>query len=514
MKRIQLFIVATTVFIANTLMTISPLFAQQSLNKSANNLLIPQPISIKYNPGNFTFSDKINLIYPKELAAIAKLATDQLGLNGSITGKIATKNVLQLALDPSLPIEGYKLEVKESGINLIGESATGIFYGIQTLRQLIDRSKLVPSIPCVNIDDQPRFAWRGLMLDCSRTFQSIDYLKKTIDRLSFYKMNILHLHLTDDQGWRIEIKSHPELTEKGARFSTKYNEPASHQGFYSQAELKELVKYASIRGVTIVPEIEMPGHSLEVLVCRPDLSCTGTIPDDIYPFFKGPDVTSDILCAGKENTFSLLQEVMDEVIDIFPSQFIHIGGDEAPKDRWKTCTKCQARIKAEGLKDEHELQSYFVRRIEKYINAKGRRLIGWSEILQGGLAPNAAVMDWIGGAAEATKDGHDAVMTPTSHCYFDYPYSAIDSKRAYEFDPIANLTTEQGKHILGIQASFWSHIDREPELVDKQLFPRLLSISERAWSPADVRDWPSFEARLNVHLQWLKQMGIHYNSKL
>ena len=348
------------------------------------------------------------------------------------------------------------------------------------------------------------------MLDCSRTFQSVEYLKKTIDRLGFYKMNTLHLHLTDDQGWRIEIKKYPELTQKGARFSAKYKEPQSHQGYYTQQELRELVSYAAERGVTIVPEIEMPGHSRAALLCRPGLSCAGAISDDLYPYFKGPGITRDILCAGSEDTFRFLEDVLNEVMDIFPSKFIHVGGDEAPKDRWKTCSKCQARIKAEHLTDEHELQSYFMRRIEKHLNAKGRRLIGWSEILEGGLAPNAAVMDWIGGAAQATKEGHDAVMSPTSHCYFDYPYSQINTKQAYDFNPIAGLTPGQMKHVLGVQACFWSHIDREPALVDRQLYPRLLSLAERGWSPASVSDWQSFEPRLKAHLAWLRDFGIAF----
>ena len=348
------------------------------------------------------------------------------------------------------------------------------------------------------------------MLDCSRTFQSVEYLKKTVDRLAFYKMNILHLHLTDDQGWRLEIKKHPELTRKGARFSPQYNEPESHQGFYTQTELRDLVKYAQLRGVTIVPEIEMPGHTLEVLVCRPDLSCTGKIPDDIFPFLKGSNITRDIFCAGNDDTFKFLEDVIDEVADIFPSTFIHIGGDEAPKDRWKACPKCQARIKAEGLKNEHELQSYFIRRVEKHINAKGRRLIGWSEILEGGLASNAAVMDWIGGGAEATEAGHDAVMSPTSHCYFDYSYQSISTEKAYAFNPVAILSPDQAKHLLGIQANFWSHIDREPALVDRQLFPRLISLAERAWSPAETTDGNHFKSRLDEHLPILEKMDIRY----
>ena len=472
---------------------------------------VPQPVQVQLLPGSFTLSADTTIDCARDLAPVGELAAAQLGIRSARTGS-GMVNAIHLAAEPDLPAEAYRLDITADRITLIGGSATGLYHGLQTLRQAIPQKTLPANIHCLSITDQPRFAWRGLMLDCSRTFQSLDYLRKTIDRIAFYKLNVLHLHLTDDQGWRVEIRKHPELTHQGARFSPKFNEPQSHQGSYTQAELRELVAYASLRGVTIVPEIEMPGHSLALLVCHPELSCRGKIPDIIFPFAKGPDITSDILCAGNDDTFRLLQEVIDEVVEIFPSQFIHVGGDEAPKERWKTCPKCQARIKTEGLKNEHELQSYFLRRIEKHINAKGRRLVGWSEILQGGLAPNAAVMDWIGGAREATQSGHDAVMSPTSHCYFDYSYEAISAERAYSFDPVAGLSPSLSGHILGLQANFWSHIDREPALVDRQLFPRLLSIAERAWSPATNSDWPAFHKRLNAQLPRLRQMGIHYHT--
>ena len=475
--------------------------------------LIPKPFQLQLNKGNFAYSAEISLFYSGGLAETAKLAVGQLGLKGDINAGKSGSNAIHLKLDKRLHTEEYKLDVDPNGIHVSGGSPIGVFYGIQTLSQLIDTNVNLQNIPCLSIRDWPRFAWRGLMLDCSRTFQSIRYLKKTIDLLSLYKMNVLHLHLTDDQGWRMEIKSHPELTEKGAKFSVKYSEPADHQGFYTQEELKDLVRYASLRGITIVPEIEMPGHSFEVVVCHPELSCTRQIPDGIYPFFKGLNITKDILCAGNDQTFVFLQDILDEVVDVFPSKYIHIGGDEAPKDRWKGCTKCQERIKKEGLKDEKELQSYFIHRIEKYINAKGRRLLGWSEILEGGLAPNAVVMDWIGGASQATEEGHDVVMSPTSHCYFDYTYNKISSERAYSYDPVAGLSLEQAKHVLGLQANFWSHIDREPQQVDKQLYPRLLSVAERGWSPASFKEWPEFKNRLNAHLPRLKHMGVNYYSE-
>ncbi|NMC38123.1 MAG: beta-N-acetylhexosaminidase, partial [Bacteroidales bacterium] len=438
--------------------------------------LIPKPVQIIYSHGHFNITENTGIFCPEKLEKTATIAAEQLGIKQPVnTGR--KKKGIFLETDTSLNIEGYNLKVGRRKIEITGGSDAGVFYALQTLHQLSGFEGLPSDVPVVSISDYPRFSWRGLMLDCSRTFQSPEYLKKTIDRIAYYKMNVLHLHLTDDQGWRIEIKSHPELTEKGSKFHPEYNEPERHQGFYSREEMKDIIRYAGSKGITIVPEIEMPGHSTAVLVCYPELSCTGKMDDKIFPFFKGPGVTPDILCAGNEETFTLIEDVIDEIVEVFPSEFIHIGGDEAPKVRWEKCPKCQKRIRDEGLIDEKELQSYFISRVEKYINSKGRRLIGWSEIIEGGLAPNAAVMDWIGGAKEATEKGQDVVMSPTSHCYFDYPYTSINSERAYGFDPVKDLSEEQSEHILGLQANFWSHIDREPELVDKQLFPRLLSIA-------------------------------------
>jgi len=471
--------------------------------------LIPQPVRMDYSFGQFTIAENTGIFCPEMLEETAIIAAKQLGIAQQVNTGRKRKGIF-LAIDPLLRREEYHLKVTRGRIEIAGGSNAGVFYALQTLHQLSGSEGLPSKVPCVAIRDYPRFSWRGLMLDCSRTFQSPEYLKKTIDRIAYYKMNVLHLHLTDDQGWRLEIKSRPELTEKGAKFHPEYNEPENHQGFYSQEEMREIIRYAGSKGITIVPEIEMPGHSTAVLVCYPELSCSGKSVDKIFPFFKGPSVTADILCAGNEETFALIEDVLDEIVEVFPSEFIHIGGDEAPKGAWEKCPKCQKRIRDEGLTDEKELQSYFIRRVEQYIHSKGRRLIGWSEIIEGGLAPNAAVMDWIGGAKEATEKGHDVVMSPTSHCYFDYPYTSIDSERAYRFDPVKDLSQGQSKHILGLQANFWSHIDREPDRVDKQLFPRLLSIAERGWSPSERMDWDSFRIRQEKHLAVLRQMGINY----
>jgi len=407
---------------------------------------------------------------------------------------------------------GYTLTVTPETIRITASGEKGFFYGAVTLLQAVLFSGAGEriSIPCMVVEDEPRFSWRGLMLDCSRTFQSVSYIKKTIDRMAFYKMNILHLHLTDDQGWRLEIRRYPELTRKGAKFPAQYEEPPSHEGFYSQADIVDLVKYARQRNITILPEIEMPGHSLAALSCHPELSCTGG-PFQIYPYFKGPGVTKDIYCAGKEATFTFLENVLSEAADLFPGKFFHIGGDEAPKTRWKKCPLCQARIRKLGLKNEEELQGWFIRRIGKFLAGKAKRIVGWDEILRGGLPPGAVVMSWRGvrGGIRAAKNGYDTVMCPTSHCYFDYSYRRTPTRKVYSFDPLPRgLAGGEKKHILGVQANFWSHIDREPGKADRKIFPRLLALSEVGWSPRQGRNWKDFQRRLAAHLPILRSMGI------
>ena len=490
--------------------------------------LVPWPAKVEVKQGTFMLSETTGIVTDAAFTNEAKLLQESLQ---SVTGihlpfatsaTPAASNVIRLlktAVQAGSP-ETYTLEVTPGQVTLRAVEPIGMFRATQTLLQLfapVDKS-CRQALPAVVIEDAPRFEWRGLMLDCSRTFQSIDYLKKTLDRMAFYKLNVLHLHLTDDQGWRIEIKKYPELTAKGACFPAKYNEPAAHQGFYTQEQLRDLVKYAAARHITIVPEIELPGHSLAVLSVMPHLSCTGG-PFEIYPNTKGPGITPDIFCAGKEETFEFFSNVLAEVMEIFPSQYIHIGGDEAPKVRWKNCPLCQQRIKDEGLKNEAELQSWFIRRAEKMVIAKGRQMIGWDEIDEGGLPSSAAVMWWRAKnnqngteiVKNALKNGHKTVMSPNTYCYFDYPYQRIDTLRAYSFEPIPpELDTAQEKLVLGVQANFWSHIDREPERVDYQLFPRLLAIAERGWSPKDTRDPASFTRRVTAQLENLERLGVRY----
>ena len=371
MKRITVLLSAS--FLLAFAYDCKPVDSERNKVSGISRALIPQPVRTDYSSGHFTITENTGMFCPAMLEETATIAIKQLGINQRVnTGR--RRKCIFLAIDASLHREGYRLKVNKEKIEITGGSNAGVFYALQTLHQLSGSEGLPSKVPCVAITDYPRFCWRGLMLDCSRTFQSPEYLKKTIDRISYYKMNVLHLHLTDDQGWRLEIKSRSELTEKGAKFHPEYNEPERRQGFYSQKEMKDIIRYADSKGITIVPEIEMPGHSTAVLVCYPELSCNGKFVDKIFPFFKGPSVTPDILCAGNEGTFALIEDVIDEIVEVFPSEFIHIGGDEAPKVRWERCLKCQKRIRDEGLRDEKELQSYFISRVEQYNRSKGRRL--------------------------------------------------------------------------------------------------------------------------------------------
>lgn len=426
---------------------------------------------------------------------------------------------LSLQATHTLGPEGYELTVTPYNVSIDAAKAAGLFYGVQTLRQMLPPEieshaavKIPIEIPCLRIQDQPRYSWRGLMLDCSRTFLPIPYLRSTIDRMALYKLNVLHLHLTDDQGWRLEIRKYPELTTVGAHDAARYG---GGGGFYTQEEMRDLIAYASERNITIVPEIEMPGHSTEVLATYPELACDLPAPRtfEVRPFWEGPRGLTQPLCAGNDTVYAMYQDILGEVLDLFPSPFIHVGGDEVPKDAWKKCPRCQAHIKAEGLKDEEDLQSYFMRRMEKIIEAKGRRMIGWDEILEGGLAPGATVMCWRGtkGGMAAAQMGHDVVMTPNPYTYFDYTYHTTPTEKVYSYDPAATeFTPDLAQHILGVQASMWTHIAVTEEAIDYQLYPRLLALAEVAWTPQRIRDWSDFSSRANRHYSRLEPLDIKY----
>jgi hexosaminidase len=422
----------------------------------------------------------------------------------------------------SIGEEGYKIHITRKKVLITAYKPQGIFWGIQTLRQMfpveILREAVVDDVewilPCVKIVDKPRFEWRGLMIDYSRTFWNISHTKKYIDAISYYKMNKLHMHLTDDQGWRIEINKYPALTEKASKFDTIYHEPPEREGYYSKEDIRELVRYAEARNVELIPEIEMPGHSTEVFAAYPELSCTGDTLS-IHPFFKGPGIHNEIFCAGKKETFEFLVNVLSEVIELFPSKYVHIGGDEAPKAMWKACPDCQRVIKEHNLKDEDELQSWFIKRIEQYLSSEGKNLIGWDEIMEGGLSKTATVMYWRGRNNQtpliAASQGNDVIMTPTSHCYFDYTHKKISTEKVYSYNPMPdNLDNQYSEHILGVQANFWSHIDRTEPKMDRQIFPRILALSEVGWTLTEWKDWNDFKKRLDKHYKSLHLMGIYY----
>lgn len=420
----------------------------------------------------------------------------------------------------------YTLSVTSQRIEIRATSGAGLFYGMQTLLQLMQPASTGSySVPSVEIEDTPRFAYRGLMLDVSRHFSTKEFIKKQIDALAYYKINRLHLHLTDAAGWRLEIKKYPLLTDfaawrtdptwkkwwNGGRKYLRYDEPGASGGYYTQDDIREILEYARQHYITVIPEIEMPSHSEEVLAAYPQLSCSGE-----------PYKNSDF-CVGNEETFTFLENVLTEVMELFPSEYIHVGGDEAGKSAWKTCPKCQKRMKDEHLANVDELQSYLIHRIEKFLNNHGRRLLGWDEILQGGIAPNATVMSWRGeeGGIAAVTSGHHAIMTPGAYCYLDSyqdaPYSQPEAiggylplKKVYAYDPVpASLTAEQAKLVYGVQGNLWVEYIPTPEHVEYMIYPRMLALAEVAWSAPERKSWPDFHTRALSAVADLQKKGYH-----
>ncbi len=439
-----------------------------------------------------------------------------------------------LGADVTLGREGYTIDITGTQVFVKATSAHGFFYGLQTLLQILPPDIENPSsgiksytLPVLSIKDMPRFAYRGLHLDVGRHMYPMDFIKKYIDLMAMYKINTFHWHLTEDQGWRIEIKKYPKLTSIGSmRKGTQIGKSGEsdtipYGGYYTQAQAREIVAYAAARFITVIPEIEMPGHSVAALSAYPSLSCTGG-PFEVRTLWG---VSDDIYCAGNDSVFIFLQDILTEILDIFPSKYIHIGGDEAPKTRWNDCAKCQARMKAEGLRDEAELQSYFIKRIEKFLVSKNRRLIGWDEILEGGLAPEATVMAWRGVQAgiDAVMQGHDAIMTPVDYCYFDYnqgdPATEPESigghttlKTVYSYNPVPPvLTSEQSKHIIGVQGNVWTEYVKTPEMVEYKAFPRAIALAEVAWSQQSRRNWDDFIDRMDNQFTRLDFMGVKYS---
>lgn len=440
----------------------------------------------------------------------------------------------------NLGAEGYELTVTTNSVVVRAPTQAGLFYGAQTLLQLLPPEIFSTNtiaaatwqMPCVQIEDWPRLKWRGLMLDVSRHFFSKSEVETILDAMALHKLNMFHWHLTDDQGWRIEIRKYPRLTQIGAwrpgvgfgldpGSTTAYGPGGRYGGFYTRADVREVVKYAAARHITIVPEIEMPGHSTAALAAYPEFSCTGgpfTVP------LKGGDYNGTYNPAN-EATFRFLDDVLAQVFRLFPGKYVHIGGDEVPKDAWKNSPACQALRQREGLKNKEELQNWFTRRIEKFVSAHGRTMIGWSEILQGGLPPNAAVMDWIGGATEAASAGHDVVMSPTAYCYLDYYQSSnhiaepkaavwggpLTLQKVYAFDPVpTNLPPQLQSRILGAQANLWTELVPNLKHAEYMIFPRECALAEVTWSDERSRDWNDFQSRLKVDEQRLDELGVNY----
>jgi len=497
--------------------------------------IIPRPMKLKTNGGTYTLSPETAILVSAESRAVGEYLSRLLApatgyeLTLEETERLeAQVESITLRINPdkrTLGPEGYTLSVLNDRVTIEATAPAGLFYGCQTLRQLmpaaIESKKRVETaawtVPTVEIEDQPRYRWRGMHLDVSRHFFPVAFIKRYIDLLALHKMNRFHWHLTDDQGWRVEIEEYPRLTEIGAW--RKGEDDADYGGFYTQDEVREIVEYARQRFITVVPEIEMPGHAQAALAAYPELSCTGG------PFAVWTEwgISREVFCAGNETTFEFLETVLGEVIDLFPGEYIHIGGDECPKARWKTCEKCQARIQAEGLKDEDELQSYFIRRISRFLTARGKKLIGWDEILEGGLAEDATVMSWRGtqGGITAARAGHDVVMSPFTHCYFDYKHAdspdepgrlgVISLKTVYSYDPTpAELTPEEAGHILGTQGNVWTEGMATEQEVEQLAFPRLCALAEVAWSPPTPRDWPDFKNRLRAHGDRLEKLDVNF----
>jgi hexosaminidase len=506
--------------------------------------VIPAPHVARPGNGGWAVPDTLDVwvadTASTELKALGTLATE---IASAGTGQPATLTTgrrirpgsIQLRQIQTLVPEregSYTLTVAPEGIEITASTGAGLFYGLESLRQLFEgqppgaRSRT--RLNALTIVDTPRFGWRGLHLDVSRHFQPVAFVKKYIDVMSRFKLNTFHWHLTDDQGWRVEIRKYPRLTSVGGcrketmverNFNPYVGDGAPHCGFYTQEEIREVVRYAAERYVTVVPEIEMPGHAKAALAAYPELACTPG-PFEVWTRWG---VDEDVYCPH-EATFAFLEDVLTEVIDLFPSRYIHIGGDEVPKTRWKASAAAQEIIRRENLKDEAGLQSWFIRRIERFLSSKGRRLIGWDEILEGGLAPEATVMSWRGtsGGIAAAREGHDVVMSPNSHLYFDYyqgdarfePLAIggfIPLERVYSYEPVPDsLTPDQAKHILGAQANLWTEYLKTPEAVEYMVWPRALALAELAWSSKEARDWNSFVARLPAALRALDRLNVSY----
>ena len=515
--------------------------------------VVPYPNEVSLKAGSYTVAGSV-FHYDRNMDALSVQAvTDFAARLSKVTGKQSivsegqSKTGINFVVDPALDPEEYSLVVNRKAVIIKASALNGFIYAIQTVKQMLPEEIFSDSLDqdedwklkCVVIKDAPRFAYRGMHLDVSRHFWSVDEVKRYLDVMQVHKLNRFHWHLTDDQGWRIEIKKYPRLTEKGAvrketlvgHLQPKDNvfdgTPYGEGLFYTQDQIREVVAYAAARGITVIPEIDLPGHMVAALACYPELGCTSG-PYEVWPMWG---VADDVLCPGNEKTFEFIENVLSEVADLFPSEYIHIGGDECPKVRWEKCPKCQARIKALGLEAderhsaEYFLQSYVTERVEAFLATRGKRIIGWDEILEGKLAPDATVMSWrgISGGLEAARLGHDAIMTPNSYLYFDYYQSEnqdaeplaiggyLPVSKVYSYEPFEEgMTEEEKSHIIGVQANLWTEYITTESQLEYMLLPRLAALSEVQWCQPQNKNWERFEDCVDDVCDIYDQMGYNY----
>lgn len=530
------------------LILFAPILGPRALDETL--ALVPLPVSLQRQPGTFTLDAQTKILAdPQDAGArgaaalFAGAARASTGLALPVVdaaGDAPPDSVLfsTQGADAKLGAEGYTLEVSDAGARVRSIGAPGLLHGAETLLQLFPpeiyaaekKEGVAWSAPGVLARDQPRFSWRGLMLDVSRHFLSKTEVERILDQMAIHKLNVFHWHLVDDHGWRIEIKGHPKLTEVGAwrsaigfgldpKASSAYDKSGRYGGFYTQDEIREVVAYAAARGITIVPEIEMPGHSVAALAAYPQYSCSGGPFDLDVP----AGVHAGIYCPGKEETFGFLQDVLTEVFALFPGPFVHLGGDEVPREEWAKCEKCKLRMKTEKLGDTAELQSWFLKRIEKFVNSKGKRVIGWDEILEGGLAPNAAVMSWRGiqGGLAAAKAEHDVVMSPNESLYLDHAQATSGEplsiggftplEQVYGYEPVPEgLAGAQARHVLGAQGNLWTEYVPNAAHAEYMIWPRECAVAELGWTPQAQKDEADFLQRMSVHKRRLSFLGVHY----
>lgn len=515
---------------------------QNSVKSDSQSRIIPLPSEHSFSNASFSFEQDLRINATEEFQVSYGFLEEFFQKNGSVRiNESDTAPEINFLKDKTIAHEeGYILEVLPEKILIKASTDKGAFYAVQSLRQLLpsifenDQNSIQSvRIQCQKIEDIPRFDYRGMHLDVGRHLYPVEFILKYIDALAMLKMNTFHWHLTEDQGWRVEIKKYPELNKIAAYRNETiigHYSDQPHQfdgkrygGFYTQDEIKEIVAYAAARHITVIPEIEMPGHSQSAIAAYPELGCRG---EQVEVATKW-GVFEEIYCT-KDETFDFLENVLNEVMELFPSEYIHIGGDEAPKSRWKSCSNCQKRIISEGLKDEHELQNYFISRIEQFLNSKGRQIIGWDEILEGGLAPNATVMSWrgISGAIEAAKQGHQVIMSPTSHCYFDYYQSEntdeplaiggfLPLEKVYEFEPIPEeLNDSEANYVLGAQGNVWTEYLPTEDQVEYMVFPRILAMSEVVWSSKAKRNYKDFINRVEQFHERLSTLDINFANHL